>query len=204
MLARMVVASKPLSRNGKPVSRHTKRERPKVEDEYDRAKRKHKMKQLFRWVVVELYRAGSIVLSDPESGDEIYDPALGGVIALWKPSSTTASSSLASPGSQSLSREGHCPGLESDVSDAPPGEEAYVPLTPCYLAGPVRWALSTLASMRVAKEGATTDEITRFLRRRDGRWERVGEWAVKDALKWLGEKGLVSHMSDGAWKLTNA
>ncbi|KAF9239844.1 hypothetical protein BU15DRAFT_74379 [Melanogaster broomeanus] len=93
----------------------------------------------------------------------------------------------------------------SYLSDAPPNEEAYVPLTPRFLAGYVREALEALrkarcTSRRVTQGTAasafrnpdvdppsnpTPEDIAGYLRKTDARWARVGAWAVEEALEVL-------------------
>jgi hypothetical protein len=100
-------------------------------------------------------------------------------------------------------------GGDDEVSDAPPGEEAYVPVTPGYLAGYVSRALKVLTQSSsgppghrpASKHSATAGEIARYLRRCDGRWERVGEWVVKDALDWLKERDMAAETKGGSWRV---
>lgn len=124
--------------------------------------------------------------------------------------STSASVLYASSASASLYSHYHPPrrstkrgqaheGREGDVdADADPGyvsdpgvdEEAYVPLTPQLLAGYVREAMSALRTGRgrggagVGRKGTepTPEDVLAYLRRTDGRWARVGVWAVEEAL----------------------
>lgn len=81
------------------------------------------------------------------------------------------------------------------VSDPGMDEEAYVPLTPWLLAEYVREAVSALRRRHQgdrrggAGGGAngrgrepTPEDILAYLQRADGRWARVGVWAVEEAL----------------------
>jgi len=85
------------------------------------------------------------------------------------------------------------------VSDPSMDEEAYVPLTPRLLAGYVREAVGALRRGRQGdrRGGAgagvngrgngrgrepTPDDILTYLQRADGRWARLGVWAVEEAL----------------------
>ncbi|KAF9226007.1 hypothetical protein BS17DRAFT_730241 [Gyrodon lividus] len=100
----------------------------------------------------------------------------------------------------------------SYLSDAPANEEAYVTLTPRFLARYVREAVAAMekarcAGGRVARGNATSsgsndvrsntdanasalpgptpEDIVAYLRRTDTRWARVGAWAVEEALEVL-------------------
>jgi hypothetical protein len=171
-----------------------------LERERERAKRRHKIKQLYRWAVVELYREGSIVLRDPDAEDEVYvsppSPSANEG-ALWKSGKSSDDGPSSVRGKVSSTARGSAPeDDDGDVSDAPPGEEAYVSLTPGYLGVYVRRALGVLVHGRAASsrpangvESISAEDITRYLQRSDGRWERVGEWGVKAALKWLKDEG---------------
>ena len=76
------------------------------------------------------------------------------------------------------------------VSDPGVDEEAYVPLTARLLAGYVREAVGALRRGRGGRAGGgvkepTPEDILAYLRRTDGRWARVGVWAVEEALEVL-------------------
>ena len=106
-----------------------------------------------------------------------------------------------------------------EISDAPPGEESYIPLTTPYLSNIVErtiqeivalppassssissklWDLSTTSHVRA---GPTMSEILGHLQRRDERWARVGEWAIKDALEHSKQQGKVWCVGGGRWEL---
>lgn len=78
------------------------------------------------------------------------------------------------------------------VSDPGVDEEAYVPLTPRLLAGYVREAVGALRRGRGrGRSGAggngrgtepTPEDVVAYLKRTDGRWAKVGVWAVEEAL----------------------
>lgn len=119
---------------------------------------------------------------------------------------------------------------EDELSDPPPpgadgeGEEAYIPLTPINLAPYVVRAIRALTSVApaatnaassgsrklcrlratpapISPPGPTPREITTFLRRSDGRWARVGEWVVCDALDELKARGSVWCVGGGRWEV---
>ncbi|KAI0806172.1 hypothetical protein BC629DRAFT_1148825 [Irpex lacteus] len=111
--------------------------------------------------------------------------------------------------------------LEDDLdelSDSPAQEEAYIPLTSPYLAKIIEQAISEIMSRSHSHSysrshgygyvkkgppppGPTVDEIVRYLHRKDERWARVGEWAVKEALEWGRESGRVWCVGDGRWEV---
>ena len=73
------------------------------------------------------------------------------------------------------------------VSDPGVDEEAYVPLTARLLAGYVKEAVGALRRGRGGRASGgvkepTPEDILAYLRRTDGRWARVGVWAVEEAL----------------------
>lgn len=111
--------------------------------------------------------------------------------------------------------------LEDDLdelSDPPAQEEAYIPLTSPYLAKIIEQAISEIMSRSYSHSqarshgygyvkkgppppGPTVDEIVRYLHRKDERWARVGEWAVKEALEWGRESGRVWCIGNGRWEV---
>ncbi|KAF8842451.1 hypothetical protein BDN67DRAFT_965786 [Paxillus ammoniavirescens] len=198
-----------------------------------------KMKRLFAWAVVKLYEEGSIVLWDgdvrPLPLPVLPAPSLalaggGETSTLWKTvdstigdntirssASTFVSYSTLHPYSASAShhssRETEADTDSSYLSDPQPNEEAYVPLTPRFLAGYVQVAVAAMvkgnargAGGRVARgnaarsgsglrlnadadsssyPSATPEDIAAYLRRTDARWARLGAWAVEEALEVL-------------------
>ncbi|OSX60999.1 hypothetical protein POSPLADRAFT_1047308 [Postia placenta MAD-698-R-SB12] len=166
-----------------------------------------KIKRLFRFAIRQLYEEGSIVLWDgpvralPQSGTQSLD-------ALWKANvSTISAMSVISAGSQAEEDAG-------ELSDPSPDEEAYIPLTPQYFADAVEHAIMAVqaraaaaaaskprprprnvwdasAAVQSPPPGPTPAEILTWLRR-DARWERVGEWTVKETLEWAKNEGRTS------------
>jgi hypothetical protein len=179
-----------------------------------------KMKRLFQWAIVKLYEEGSVILWDgPARPIQIDGRETSG---LWKANSTigpdsTAFSSI-SFGTSCFSTEVR-EDDEGEISDPPTtGEEAYISLTPARLAPLVEQAIGTLmARSRTATlptkghnrnwpepappPGPTKEEITTFLRRTDGRWARVGEWVVEDALEVLKKDDRVWCIGKERWEL---
>lgn len=188
-----------------------------------------KMKRLFRYAIQQLFQDGGIVLWDgpvralPSSHDTV--PSLLSFVSasssdqprLWKGSSSRGEADHTVLSSISGISEMDDPGY---LSDPPPGEEAYIPLTTPYLSTVIEQTISEIMSSpptnsssvtsklwnlsvttRSSRAGPTCSEILRHLQRRDERWERVGEWAVKEALDWGREQGRVWCVGDGRWEL---
>lgn len=192
-----------------------------------------KVKRLFGYAIRQLYEEGSIILWEgavrrlplpPIPAPSFASTSQPVKAGLWK-----LNASLASAGTNSMLSS--MSQLEDDdfgdLSDPPPNEEAYLPLTPSYLAGVVERAIRDIIvarrreqaariksrstsgpsaleigqSLRKRVDGPTPSEIVDFLRRRDERWRRIGEWAVKEALQWASERGRVSTCGDGKWEV---
>jgi hypothetical protein len=167
-----------------------------------------KMKRLFRFAIVKLYEEGSIILWDgPVRACLRKQP--NGTGLLWKTYSSTNTS--LKPNTDVFSLVSDLDGVEAELSDPQPDEEAYVPLTPTYLAPYVEKAIDTLM-LRPSKSrkapydmlsppGPTPEDITMFLRRSDSRWMCLGAWAVADALELLRAEERVWAVGDGRWEL---
>ena len=165
------------------------------------------MKMLFRWAVVELYKEGSIVLCNPGAEDYVDPPAPDPSMGLWR------------EGSNSKVADSQME-VEDGAADAPPDEEGYVSLTPAYLGRYVEQVVKALTSThkgpsgtqqppperstRPRKESVTVEEITRYLRTSDGRWDWVGEWIVRDALMWLRQKAVLEEDDGKTWRYGRA
>lgn len=189
-----------------------------------------KMKRLFQWSIVKLYEEGSIVLWDGAVRPLSLHDQGRETSGLWKVNSTmgadsTMFSSVSSTsfGSSRVGTgDGHVDDDEGYISDPPADgdEEAYIPLTPEHLAPHVEKAISTLMArsrtttiptphshLRSKMQapaplpGPTKEEITIFLRRKDGRWARVGDWVVEDALELLRREDRVWCVGKGRWEL---
>jgi hypothetical protein len=182
-----------------------------------------KMKRLFQWAIVKLYEEGSVVLWDGAIRPIRHERQ--DTSGLWKVNSTAAANctvfSAISSTSLRISRVG--PGNveedDGDISDPPKNEEAYISVTPEHLAPYVEKAISTLmgrsqpptslsstghrGSLHVPAPppGPSKEEITTFLRKMDGRWARIGEWIVEDALEVLRKEDKVWCIGKGKWEL---
>ncbi|CAL1699329.1 unnamed protein product [Somion occarium] len=174
-----------------------------------------KMKRLFRFAIRQLYDEGSIVLFDgpirkmPELFVDEFPAA--SPLKLWKSgmSSTLGANStatLSSINASSLSFSGDDPG---EASDPQPDEESYITLTPGYLCRKVERAIQNIVAraqkMQKGKgppaPGPTPGEILNYMRKKDDRWARLGEWSVKDALEWGKENGRVWCVGKDRWEV---
>lgn len=185
-----------------------------------------KMKRLFRYAIRQLYNEGSIVLWDgpnrplprpyvpiPQpcflSSSDVKPPLIPSATNhLWKVSSTAGDSTVTTSAS-SVSQSSFDDDL-GDLSDPSPEEEAYIPLTSAYLSKTVERAIIDIMSRPSVKShgtkgrprpGPSTDELVEHLHRRDERWARVGEWAVKEALECGREQGRLWCIGDGRWEV---
>ncbi|PSR70567.1 hypothetical protein PHLCEN_2v13538, partial [Hermanssonia centrifuga] len=149
--------------------------------------------------------------------------------SLWKSSASTAGDStglsLMSTNTSLITMQ-ETEEDQSYWSDPPANEESYIPLTPAYLCHVVEGAIASIVARRsqasrqghssiaglngvdLAKRisgnrpaGPTAGEIVDYLKKRDERWMRVGEWAVKEALEWGMERGRVWCLSGGRWEV---
>ena len=164
-----------------------------------------KAKRLFQWAIIELYVEGSIILWEGDirplpphfSSSQSRDPETN---VLWKHSnSTTGESSIFSSTINMTTVSRVDEEDEGELSDPREDEESYVPTTPAILASSILTCIRTLTSpppppanltkiqsLTIAPPpGPTAAQITTRLRKTDERYERVGEWLVKDALEWL-------------------
>ncbi|KAF7426321.1 hypothetical protein PC9H_008689 [Pleurotus ostreatus] len=186
-----------------------------------------KMKRLFTFAIRKLYDEGSIVLWDGPTHP--YASKYGFIPPndrLWKVSSKSAASTQMLSDSLSLSatfsttRDSasmSCSAIpdmdlclreiEGELSDPGEDEEAYIPLTPTYLAPLVEEAIEVLMSRTKSANtangntrreptihchpGPTQAQITSFLQRKDSRWAKIGEWWVHEALTLLQDTGKI-------------
>jgi hypothetical protein len=180
-----------------------------------------KVKRLFRSTIVHLFNEGSIVLYDgparalPGKGE---NTNMGDdCSALWNADTTTSTSTVTTTTAAGLSSvsgissatsqsQSQSQSLDGYISDPPPDEECYISLTPQYLASHIEHVLASYMTrnrgvLRHAGAGLTKEDILSSLRKSDGRWERLGEWAVADALVWLKEEGRAYTPEKGRWIL---
>ncbi|KAF8962534.1 hypothetical protein BDZ97DRAFT_1920357 [Flammula alnicola] len=169
-----------------------------------------KMKRLFQWAIVQLLKEGCIVLWDGPVR-ACPDTSIMNASRLWK--SNTTASTFGGDSTLFGTTSGSIPPTfteENDddggtLSDPDPDEEAYIALTPEYLADFVEKAIKLLVDHyeEIGKPytGATKDGVLSVLRR-DDRWKYVGAWNIDDALEYLKLEGRVWSMGNGGWDLT--
>ncbi|KAG6852780.1 hypothetical protein C0991_009179, partial [Blastosporella zonata] len=165
-----------------------------------------RIKRLFQATIVQLLREGSIVLWD---GPTHPCPTAGvpkeQISGLWKANvtSTSADSTLFSMTSVSMAGEGEVLVL----SDPESNEEAYIPISPEFLAGVVEEAIGKMTRAPVGAKGAkryessTKDGILGYLRK-DDRWRYLSEWNVGEALDVLKAEQRAWCVARGVWELS--
>ncbi|KAG2038736.1 hypothetical protein BDR03DRAFT_1009487 [Suillus americanus] len=142
---------------------------------------RQKMKRLFMWAILKLHEEGSIVLCDRPL---LYISGLASLPIFDIPDSTTTPnrSMFASP---DVSHSTFAmPEQDGYLSDPPPYEEdeAYIPVTPALLGGPVREILHAKGiTSKSAAVGA--EEIIQELKRSDARWGWVRIQAIQEAME---------------------
>lgn len=165
--------------------------------------RHDRIKRLFRQAILKLCDDGDIVIWDGPK--RVWQQDWGGDASrLWRMDATadiTASSWAETTGSVSCDQD-----EEDELSEPLPDEESYVCLTPSHLGKYVEVAIRDILHRpktlgREAPKGPTKAEILALLRA-DGRWRRVGDWAVEEALTWLKEEERVWDVGEGRWELT--
>ena len=123
---------------------------------------------------------------------------------LWH-TDTTVEETVSSVGVNSYLEDSQDHGM----SEPDPKEESYVSLTPALLGKYVEKAIEEICSRKEkAREsghrglkGPTLPEILSRLKV-DGRWRRIGECAVVEALQWLKDEERVWEVGGGHWELT--
>jgi hypothetical protein len=173
-----------------------KKESGKKLGHYERTRR------LFKQAILKLCDEGSIVIWDGPKRDWKGEVS-GDGRRLWKMDTTTSSWIGNTP-------SGPCSVIEDEeLSDAAPEEESYVPLTAAYLGKYVEKAIKEIMDKSEAPEcdltsgrkGPNKKEILMWLQG-DGRWRRVGDWAVEEALNLLKEEERIWEVGEGRWELT--
>jgi len=179
----------------------------------DKDKIASKMKRLFKWAIVHLLQDGSIVLWD---GPVRACPQMSGsyTSGLWHANATSnstvgADSTLFSVINEVNHRiDAECDG-DMELSDPESNEEAYIPLSPDYLAIHVARAIDALTNIETKKNGevikrpprSTKEGILAYLRK-DDRWRYVGEYNVEEALQVLKSDKRAWCVEKGRWELT--
>ena len=176
----------------------------------DKDKIAPKMKRLFKWAIVRLLKDGSIVLWDGPVHACRKTTASYTASGLWKANTTSdstmgADSTVFSTIKDSTITEEDDDDLE--LSDPESHEEAYIPLSPSYLAEHVAKAIGALTNVEV-KHGtirrpaqSTKEGILAHLRK-DDRWQFIGGWDVEEALQVLKSEKRAWCVEKGRWELT--
>ncbi|KAL0578141.1 hypothetical protein V5O48_003846 [Marasmius crinis-equi] len=162
-----------------------------------------KMKELWVKTIRQLLLDGGIVIWTGSRYPTACAHRMSTPANVWRERSMsslnlTASTSVMSDGSSLFSAAIIAPSsAEQDqaiaISDPESDEEAYVPLTPQFLAIEVE---RTIPKVRVS----TKHNILSYLHR-DGQWEHVGEWNVAEALQVLEDEGRAWVDRSGVWDL---
>jgi hypothetical protein len=175
-----------------------------------------KMKRLFKWAVVRLVQDGSIVLWDGPV-HACSKTAGSHTSELWKANATSNStigpdSTIFSAISEvTLSTKAEEDDAEDmELSDPELNEEAYIALSPSYLAGHVARAIGALTNVETKTKGAnmirrptqSTKEGILACLKKDDRWRFVGVWNVEEALQVLKSERRAWCVEKGRWELT--
>lgn len=168
-----------------------------------------KMKRLFKWAIVRLLQDGSIVLWDGPVRT-CRKTAGSDASGLWKANVTSnsyigADSTIFSAVSETTVEDGE----DMELSDPELHEEAYIPLSPSYLAEHVARAIGALTNVETKKSANTTRRPAQSTKegilahlRKDDRWQFIGEWNVEEALQVLKSERRAWCVGKGRWELT--
>lgn len=170
-----------------------------------------RVKRLFQSTIVQLLQEGSIVLWDaPVRPCQQAPKQYGG--RLWKANvtSTSADSTVFSTVSGVSVSHGGVDEDNLELSDPESNEEAYIPLSPQFLAGVVETAIGKLTSVspgggkdrRSGRYGATTKEGILAYLKKDDRWRYLSEWNVGEALEVLKAEGRAWCVGKERWELS--
>ncbi|KAF7330172.1 hypothetical protein MVEN_02453900 [Mycena venus] len=128
----------------------------------DQQKLHPRMKRLFSWAILQLVKEGTVISWDglvrpcPAPG-ETYDDTNPDSSALWKINSSTASTAGGNSTMFSSASIAEDDEDEGELTDPEPGEEAFVSLTPSFLATTVEKAIGKLVAQATARAQAKTD-----------------------------------------------
>ena len=180
---------------------------PKTEDIKSRINPGERTKRLFRQAIIKLCDEGSAILWDGPR--RVWGAEQDYGSHLWHTNTTID----ATASSVEVSNTGGNPYLEGsqdhEISEPDPKEESYVSLTPALLGKYVEKAIEEICSRKEkvrgpghwGPKGPTLPEILSRLKA-DGRWRRIGECAVVEALQWLKDEERVWEVGGGHWELT--
>lgn len=180
----------------------------KKEDPKSRLSTRERTKRLFCQAIIKLCDEGSVLLWDGPC--RVWDAEQDGSgSCLWHTNTTTdtivSSVGPSSMGSNSFLEDSR----DHEMSEPDPNEESYVSLTPAHLGKYVEKAIEEICSRKEKARGSghrgpkgpTLIEILSRLKV-DGRWRRIGECAVAEALQWLKDEERVWEVGGGHWELT--
>ncbi|KAG6828024.1 hypothetical protein H0H92_009599 [Tricholoma furcatifolium] len=164
-----------------------------------------RIKRLFQATIVQLLKEGSIVLWDGSTHPlPTADAPKEQMSQLWKANvtSTSADSTVFSATSSSIALEEE----ELVLSEPSQNEEAYVPLSPAFLAGAIERVIEKLTPSgnprsRDTHVAATKEGILAYLRK-DDRWRYLSEFDVKEALDVLDAEQRAWCVGKGVWELS--
>ena len=168
---------------------------------------RERRKRLFRQAIIKLCDEGSIVLWDGPR--RVWSIEQDSSCRLWHTNTTTdtifSSTGVSTVGGTSYQEE-----LEDhETSEPDPKEESYVSLTPALLGKYVEKTIEEIYSRKEKVRGSghrgpkgptLTEILTRL--KVDGRWRRIGECTVVEALEWLKDEERVWEVGGGHWELT--
>jgi len=180
---------------------------PKTEEIKSRANRGERMKRLFRLAIIKLCDEGSIVLWDGPR--RVWDAEEESSSCLWHTNTATEATVSSVGVSNAVGNSNLEDSQDHEMSEADPKEESYVSLTPALLGKYVEKAIEEICSRKEkdrecghrGPKGPTLSEILSRLKV-DGRWRRIGECAVVEALQWLKDEERVWEVGGGHWELT--
>ncbi|KAF7298410.1 Stn1 domain-containing protein [Mycena kentingensis (nom. inval.)] len=180
---------------------------PKLPPEEEKSKRRQKAKRLFGWALKQMVQDGDAVEWEGAVRALPLPPTLnmaGDVDmtsnTLWRFEASSAggdSTMFSLAGTSTITELGE-EDDDGDISDAPPNEDAFLPLTPAFLASYVEIALKALTARK--KRSPNASELHAYLRRSDDMWRNLTAFAVEDALDGLMSELRVRTVGDGRWQ----
>ncbi|KAF8067904.1 hypothetical protein FPV67DRAFT_1494163 [Lyophyllum atratum] len=191
-------------------STRTKR-RPSTCQAAEAEKLAPRVKRLFQSTIVQLLREGSIVLWDGPVRPCLQFPKESDS-SLWKSNvtSTSADSTVFSTISGVSVSQVEGDDENIDLSEPESNEEAYIPLSPQFLAEVVETAVRKLTSARpmggkdrgAGRYGSSTKEGILAYLKKDDRWRYLSEWNVGEALEVLKVEGRAWCVGKERWELS--
>ncbi|KAJ7040602.1 hypothetical protein C8F04DRAFT_995702 [Mycena alexandri] len=179
----------------------------------DKQKLHPRMKRLFGWAILELVKAGDVITWDGPArpcprANEGLDADTS---ALWRfnTSSSTVGGNSTMFSSASIAEDDDD---EGELTDPGEDEEAFISLTPAFLATAVEQAISKFIARSTVRAqsskepmrsrgGPKLTEITSFLKNGDDMWRNLTEFSVEEALALLQKEGR-AWVQGGRWELT--